>query len=92
MYEAEGQARETKSSMFQFSVSALEQEVLKLEDLASRIYGRGSLYGNDQSNKVPVQPDQPPCPFVVINSYPERLREIRDRIQKAVEEIKEGLF
>ncbi len=82
--------RESKSSMFLETIQQLSTEVAQLEDLASRVVGRveGAILGNGQLSP----PEQSPCPLMVLSVYPDRLRELRERILKARQEIIEALF
>ena len=90
MYEdVQKAARESKSSMFSDVISQLSREVFQVEELASRIVGR--VTGANQT-LTPAPPEPSPCPAMVMNRYPDSIREIRERLQKAREEIIEALF
>lgn len=91
MYEQgqEKATRESKSSAFLSTIENLTREVFQLEELSSRIVGR--VTGATQGAQV-VASEPSPCPAIVLNMYPDKLRELRDRVQKAREEIIDALF
>ena len=82
--------RESKSAMFFEAISQLSREVFQLEELASRVVGR--VTGATQGGNQVAPPEPSPCPALVLNMYPDKLRELRERIQKAKDEIVEALF
>ena len=82
--------RESKSVTFFEAISQLSREVFQLEELASRVVGR--VTGATQGGNQVAPPEPSPCPALVLNMYPDKLRELRERIQKAKDEIVEALF
>jgi hypothetical protein len=80
--------RESKSATLSNAFSQLEKQIEQLESLAAKVVGRVVEGGNIGKPQV----EQSPCPAVILNTYPDRLRTLRERIQKAYEEITEALF
>ncbi len=81
-------ARESRPLIFSASINTLESSLVKMEDFANRVEGVPGVGTMEKlGDKHPV-----PCVKEIMESYPDRIRKAKERIDAALERLESSLF